>query len=145
MQLTLQRDPSRNGATLGKLFVEGASECETLEDEVRAGDIFQVKVAGRTAIPADEYRVTITHSARFNKDLPLLLDVPNFSGVRIHSGNTEADTEGCILVGRTRQDHTIGESRLALEALLPKIQAALAAGETCSITIRDAEAEPALT
>ena len=76
---------------IGKRFF-----CNTLEDPVRLDGI---KIQGQTAIPAGKYKIIINWSNRFNRMMPLVVDVPNFDGIRIHAGNTEKDTEGCILVG----------------------------------------------
>ena len=128
MQLErLQLDPD---VTIGALSVDGAFECWSLEDAVRP-----VKVAGETAIPAGRYTVDITLSPRFQRDLPLLLSVPGFMGVRIHPGNTAADTEGCILVGQDRMGKSIGRSRLAFDALFRKLQAAKLRGESITLDI----------
>lgn len=132
--LTLQRDPSANGATTGELLVDGQHECWTCEDVVRpAGE----KVPGATAIPAGRYAVVVNLSPRFGVRMPLLVDVPGFEGIRIHPGNTAADTEGCILVGQGRMSAGVSASRAAYAALLPKIEAGLAAGEVW-IEVRDA-------
>ena len=88
----------------------------------------------QTAIPLGRYRLSITPSARFKEDLPLLADVPGFEGIRIHAGNTHEDTEGCLLVGQMLTglalgpSFTVGNSRRALNALLPKLKAGLVAG-----------------
>ncbi len=82
--------------TIGKLYIDGVYFCDTLEDTVRPAG---VKIAGKTAIPAGTYRVKKTMSPRFKKVLPEILNVPNYTGVRIHAGNTAADTEGCVLLG----------------------------------------------
>ena len=119
--------------TIGALFVNGQFDCYTLEDQIRTGP----KVPGQTAIGAGIYKVTITHSTRFNKPLPLLHDVKHFTGIRIHAGNTVADTEGCILVGRRRTDSSVLESRAAMTALQTKISAALRAGGAVSIQVHD--------
>lgn len=137
MEIEVKRRWADSDATIGELAVDGSIECYTLEDEVREGDIFQVKVQGATAIPAGRYQVIVTRSARFGRDLPLLLNVPNFEGIRIHPGNTAANTEGCLLVGMKRGPACVEDSRTAFDALFPKIQAALAAGEPCWITIED--------
>ena len=121
MNLKLIRGPSEGGATIGDLYVNGLRECFTLEDEVRAPG---VKIPGRTAIPAGTYGVTITWSPRFSRLLPLLLDVPGFTGVRIHPGNGQEDTEGCILVGLDRTDTRILNSRVAFERLYAKLHGA---------------------
>lgn len=81
--------------TIGKLYIDGDYFCDTLEDTVRAG----AKIAGKTAIPAGTYKVRKTMSPRFKTVLPEILNVPNFTGVRIHSGNTAKDTDGCLLLG----------------------------------------------
>ena len=130
MKLRLERRPSAFGATIGELFVDSVPECFTCEDVVR-----EVKIHGETAIPAGTYNVVITPSNRFKRDLPLLEDVPGFAGIRIHPGNTAADTEGCILPGRTHTDRTVGESKAAFNALFAKIQQALQDGDEITIEI----------
>lgn len=133
MQLKLTRAQFEPTCTIGRLYVDGVNECWTLEDQVRPTGA--PKVFGQTAIPAGTYGVVITHSPHFGRDLPLLLNVPGFEGVRIHPGNTAADTEGCILVGMDRLADSIGRSRIAFDALFPKIVAALSRGETVSIEV----------
>lgn len=135
MELTLTRDICGAACTLGRLDVDGGFECYTIEDVVRpAGE----KVHGQTAIPAGRYRIVITQSPRFHRPLPLLLDVPNFEGVRIHPGNTAADTEGCILPGKSRSDDAVFESRAAFTPLFEKIESAIAAGDEVWIEVRNA-------
>ena len=125
MNLSLLRDVLTPEFTLGRLSVDGTEECYTVEDAVRDGP----KIPGKTAIPAGHYKVIITYSPRFKRSLPLLVAVPGFDGVRIHPGNTAADTEGCILPGRIRTQDGVGESRLAFDALYPQLVEALDAGE----------------
>ena len=121
MEMELTRIISTPKSTLGELKVDGTWQCWTLEDPVRDGS----KIPGQTAIPYGKYEVVVTFSQRFQRLLPLLLKVPGFEGIRIHPGNTAVDTEGCILVGRTRiSDDMIGESKLAFAALFPIIQSA---------------------
>ena len=119
---------------LGKLFINEQFECFTLEDITRP-----TKVFGETAIPSGTYPVVITHSNHFGFDLPLLLNVPNYEGIRIHSGNVAKDTEGCILVGASRSIDFIGQSRIAFKKLFEKIRVALDKGEKVTITIKDKE------
>jgi hypothetical protein len=119
MNLKIERTTFTGRSTIGELSVDGAFECFTLEDMVRP-----VKVPGMTAIPEGVYVVTVSFSARFQRLLPDVHDVPNFTGVRIHSGNTDADTEGCILVGQTTAPDFVGESRAAFNKLFARIQAA---------------------
>ena len=121
MNLLLTRNPSYLTCTIGNLYVDGAFECATLEDAVReiAGvPVARWKVKGKTAIPAGTYTVQLTFSNRFQKVMPQLLDVPGFEGVRIHPGNTAADTEGCLLPGVVRHGEAVRESRIAYVHLL---------------------------
>lgn len=132
MILRLNRIKHDPNFTIGELYVDGKWECFTLEDTVRP---LGEKVYGKTAIPVGQYRVTVNVSNRFKRLLPILHQVPQFEGVRIHPGNRPEDTEGCILVGRSKGKDAIYESRLAFNALLPKIQAALAKGESVWLEI----------
>lgn len=131
MKLTVKRLELTAASTVGRLAVDGADFCWTLEDTVRTG----AKVHGKTAIPAGRYSILLTMSPRFKRVLPLLLDVPGFEGVRIHPGNTAEDTEGCILVGFGHAPDQIQQSRLAFDALFQKLEAASKAGELLSIEI----------
>jgi hypothetical protein len=115
--LRLQRRIFTDKSTIGELYLKEERLCTTLEDTVR-----KQKVPGKTAIPAGQYEIVISWSDRFQRKLPLLLNVPFFTGIRIHSGNTEKDTLGCILVGLTSMDDFIGHSKEALDFILPKIE-----------------------
>lgn len=94
--------------TIGKMYIDGDYFCDTLEDRVRdinkngKFDNGEVKVAGETAIPYGRYQVVVTMSPRFKRELPRLLNVPNFEGILIHRGNTDKDSSGCILVGENK-------------------------------------------
>jgi len=122
LNIELRRKIFTSQSTIGELLLDGRFECFTLEDRVRPPG---AKVPGLTAIPEGTYEVVITLSQRFKRDLPLLLNVPNFEGIRIHTGNTAFDTEGCILVGATREENMILSSRIAFNFLFPKMQSAL--------------------
>ena len=134
MELVLTRDAFLPTRTLGKLYADNVFECFTCEDKYRTPS--EAKVPGETAIPKGRYKVVITLSNRFKRELPLLLNVPNYDGVRIHSGNTEADTEGCILCGSTRNDSGVFSSRIATNNLILKIRNAINSGKEVWITIR---------
>lgn len=134
MRLNLERFQCGATCTIGKLFVDGVFECYTCEDVVREDG---VKVFGETAIPEGEYNVIITYSNRFKVDMPLLQNVPNFEGIRIHTGNTAADTHGCLLVGQHVAPDGVSASRLAYATLYPKIKAALDAGDKVTVKIED--------
>lgn len=126
MKLTLVREPNKY-FTLGKLYIDDVLFCHTVEDKDRLSEGLP-KVFGETAIPKGTYKVIINKSNTFSKMagtdvfLPLLLNVPGFEGVRIHSGNTAADTEGCIIVGLTRTDIGVGMSRIAMQKLMDKLR-----------------------
>jgi len=138
MKLLLKREPSEGDHTFGQLFVDGAYQCETLEDVIRevSGEPVEAwKIVGKTAIPAGTYAVTISFSPHFQCNMPLINAVPGFAGVRIHPGNTSADTEGCVLVGDTRQSDSIGESRAAFESLYQELNAEIESGGAVSLTI----------
>jgi hypothetical protein len=133
VKLTLERLQLGPDFCIGSLAVDGVFECWTLEDQVRGPG---VKVPGKTAIPWGEYNVIITWSVRFGKFMPLICDVPNFDGIRIHCGNSAADTHGCILVGATRHGNgTLSRSRDAFNELFPKLQTALDSGDAITIEI----------
>jgi hypothetical protein len=119
MKIEVKRLHRTENSTIGELLIDGVWECYTLEDKER-----DVKIKSETAIPRGTYKVIINQSNRFKRLLPLLLNVPNFEGVRIHSGNTNHNTEGCILVGRTRSKDFIGQSRKAFDSLFAKMQKA---------------------
>lgn len=125
MKLELRRIKLTEHGTTGELYVDGVFECFTLEDTRRAPG--EPKVPGKTAIPEGNYFVIVNKSPRFGVDMPLVLGVRDFSGVRFHPGNHPSDTEGCILVGRqvsTKVQDEILESRPAYEQLFKKLQAA---------------------
>lgn len=139
MRLTVERDRYNKKQTMGRLSVDGKFVCYTLEDPVRERPntpVDQWKVHGDTAIPVGVYRVVVSLSSRFQKFLPELLNVPGYRGVRMHSGNTEADTEGCILLGDVRFLTYIGSSRTAVARVQGMIEAALSKGDAVEIEIR---------
>ena len=138
MFIELRRTDKFGHSTLGELYVNEAFQCYVCEDAVReviGQPVFRWKIKGETAIPVGTYQVIITMSNRFKKLLPEILNVPGYSGVRIHSGNTHHDTEGCLLVGEVKRQYSVGSSRVAMALLQPKIQQALDNKETVSIKI----------
>jgi len=132
MELELTRSVKTNKSTIGELTVNGVFECFILEDKERGlrkdmpiSELIVMKIKTRTAIPTGRYEIVVSFSDKFQKMLPLLLDVPAFAGIRIHPGNTDANTEGCLLPGKTKSPDMIGSSRVAFTALFDKIKAAL--------------------
>lgn len=108
MKLRLIRSYFTELSTVGELYANDTFICYTLEDRIR-----EVKIPNETAIPAGVYPVEITWSNKFGQLMPLVSNVPNFSGIRIHWGNTAADTSGCLLLGLERQENRILRSREA--------------------------------
>jgi hypothetical protein len=135
MKIDVTRFSHTDTTTLGRLAIEGQFECYTLEDMVRPPGLR--KVWGRTAIPPGRYEVALTYSTRFHEHMPELLDVPNYKGIRIHSGNTAADTAGCLLTGTAIAPNRerIFNSWRAYHTLLLKLEAALDRGEDIWLTI----------
>jgi hypothetical protein len=109
----LTRVQLEHDVTIGELSIGGKHICWTCEDAER-----EVKVKGHTAIPRGRYKIVRTFSPRFKVTMPLLVDVPNFEGVRIHPGNDADDTEGCILPGFERRAKGVGSSQLAYREIL---------------------------
>jgi len=121
--MTIEREWFTDKSTEGRLMFDGVFFCFTLEDTCR-----RQKVHGSTAIPSGRYEIVLDYSTRFKKIMPHLLNVPKFEGIRIHSGNTSVDTDGCILVGMKRGLDVIYESRRACELVMNEIEARLKKG-----------------
>lgn len=113
----------------GKRFGDGTHYCSCLEDRDRGlrqdMDISVIRYMKKphvTAIPSGKYRVEITYSPKFKKNLPLLLNVKGFEGIRMHSGNTENDTDGCLLFGWNGQKGKVLNSKYWCNLLFSKIE-----------------------
>lgn len=129
MKLLLRRKYKAETYTIGDLSIDGRLFCHTIEDTVRdlparcpdtpAGRSCRCreKAYARTAIPAGTYRITMQYSPRFRRVLPCLHGVPHFLGILIHSGNTEKDSAGCIIVGKNTLKGRVTESRKTSDAL----------------------------
>lgn len=129
MTVELQRERTSPAGTFGRLAVNGVFLAFTLEpgdDEVHG------------PIPAGAYHVEITTSVRFQRRLPLVVSVPGRSGIRVHPGNVERDTAGCILLGYGRTADSLHESAAACTAFQHLIAHPLASGEIVPFVVRDA-------
>jgi hypothetical protein len=151
MELTLKRIALRDTYTIGKLYINGEYECDTLEDTVRdlnkngVFDNGEQKVYGKTAIPYGTYEVTMNvQSPKFSKKsayswcngyLPRLLNVPSFDGILIHGGNTPEDTYGCILVGQNKVVGKVINSMDSLKKLCTTLKVASLNKEKITIKI----------
>ena len=105
MNLTLKRLNLTPNYTEGELYVNNVYFCKTLEDANRdlnkngQFDNSEKKVYGETCIPYGKYKVILSYSPKFKRELPEILEVPDFQGIRIHRGNKISDTLGCVLCG----------------------------------------------
>lgn len=122
IELLLKREILTDTYTEGKLYINGEYFCDTIEDKVRVLNNKEDKVYGKTAIPYGEYIVKLTYSNKMKRILPILLDVPYFTGIRIHSGNTAEDSLGCILVGVKLKDGYIIKSKDTEKKLLDRLK-----------------------
>ena len=129
MKLELIRNTRSSESTIGDLLIDGQFFCYALEDfdrglnsSMNLAEITQKKVYAKTAIPKGTYKVVITFSPRFKQYMPLLLNVKGFQGIRIHSGNTAAHTEGCLIVGMTKSTNFVGQSKIAYSRLMAKLK-----------------------
>ncbi len=135
MKLTLKRIALRPTYTIGKLYIDDAYFCDTLEDTVRdtnkSGkfDNGEQKIKGKTAIPYGTYEIKWTYSPRFKKYTPQLMNVPSFEGIRVHAGNTSADTEGCLILGENKQVGKVLNSRATINKFYPIIKKACSNGK----------------
>ena len=118
MNIVIKRIFCGENYSIGRLFLDGKYFCDTLEDTVRPAG---VKVPGQTAVPAGTYGLKLNKSPRFGRVIPLLVEVPGFTGVRIHAGNCAADTEGCILVGFNQIKGRLVVSRATEKRLCEKL------------------------
>ena len=140
MKITIVRDTFGATFTKGKLSIDGTYFCHTIEDIDRKLEVSGCgsKVQNITCIPRGNYQVIIDYSQHFEKDMLHILNVPCFDGVRIHSGNDSADTEGCVIVGYDDSTPTkdwIANSRPAANDLQVRINAAIVAGHTIELEI----------
>jgi len=124
MHITVQRETLKDDRTLGSLAINGVHFAWTLEDAVRP-----VKIQNHTAIPPGVYEVVVNYSNRFGRQLPMLLNVPDFTFIRIHGGNGPENTEGCILVGKERDDERIWNCSGAVSELTFRIRNATTTGK----------------
>lgn len=141
MKLLLERKWPKSTYTIGRLYVDGELFCNTLEDrvaDINKNGVFdgdEKKIYSETAIPYGTYKVVYEWSPRFGRNLPRLLNVPSFSGILIHSGNTAKDSSGCILVGLNKQVGRLEQSRYYSDLLNRKIKNAQKRGEGITIEI----------
>lgn len=141
MELLLERKYIKPEYCIGRLYINGEFFCNTLEDTIRdinkngTFDCGEFKISGHTAIPYGTYEVQVTYSPKFKRELPLLLDVPNFTGIRIHRGNTKEDSSGCILVGENTKKGMVLNSTKYEEELTKLLKNTQSKKEKIIVTI----------
>lgn len=135
MKITLTREVFADKFTLGRMYINGRQFGFTCEDKDRKMEDGNEKIYGKTAIPRGKYRVVLTFSHRFNRIMPELLGVKGFEGIRIHGGNTEADTEGCVLLGKNRIQNGCANCAEINKSLIALIEEAEDHGEEVWITV----------
>ncbi len=137
MKITVTRNRFTDISTIGDMEIDGEFECVVLEDKDRRLEDGGEKIKGSTAISRGIYKVTIDKSVRFGKFMPHIIDVPGFEGIRIHSGNSAADTSGCLLTGMDiAGPDAVSRSRMAYEAFFKKLQVAIDEDEEVTIEIK---------
>lgn len=122
MKLEVKRRFKGPEYTIGSFYIDGEYFCDTLEDVVRDLRSAEDKVYGKTAIPAGTYKISVEYSPRFKRKLPFLHDVPYFTGILIHRGNTAKDTHGCILLGENKVKGKVINSTKYEVALMEKLK-----------------------
>ena len=136
MKIEVNRIFKASNYTIGELSVDNNYVCDTLEDKVRVDG---EKVYAETAIPTGTHTLVLSYSNRFKKVMPEILNVPNFSGIRIHCGNSSKDTEGCLLVGKWdgKTENWISDSKNSYNKLYPLLEEAFNKKKNITITIKD--------
>lgn len=143
MTIRIDRQWKKAEYTISRVYVNGRYYgCNALEDTDRGllqamqiAEIQKRKIKGKTAIPRGYYDVKITWSEKYQRNMPLVVDVPGFSGIRLHSGNSAKDTEGCILFGKNDKVGWISDSRYWTDKIYRLINTALAKGEKITLIV----------
>lgn len=143
MTIRIDRKWKKAEYTISKVYINGSYlGCNALEDTDRGllqsmqiTELQRRKVKGKTAIPRGYYDIRVTYSPKYKRNMPLVVDVPAFSGVRLHSGNSAKDTEGCILFGKNDKVGWISDSRYWTDKIYRLIDAALKKGEKVTLIV----------
>ena len=131
MNIVIKRLVFNKDNCIGEMWVDGVFFAHTLEDKVRVLHTTADKVKNATAIPYGTYTCKLTYSPRFKRELPELFDVPYFSKIRIHGGNTASDSEGCILIGEHTDRVKIWQCGAKVNSLVKMLR--IAGG--CSVSV----------
>lgn len=144
MKIRIKRIFKGDDYTIGCMYINDSFFCNTLEDKVR-NIPKEVKVFGKTAIPAGTYEIDMNSvspkfknrswAKKYKGIVPRLKNVPYFNGVLIHPGNTAGDTDGCILVGENSSVGKVLNSQKYWFILMDKLIKARDCGEKITIEI----------
>jgi|SRR5579864_3218352 len=140
MELRINRFRTGGKSTLGRFFVNGDTFCDTLE---RAVHPVGFPEGYKSCIPARTYKVTIDFSNRFQKLMPHILEldgseVNGYTGIRIHCGDTDKDTEGCVIVAdNIVNDDFVNQSKAAFGRLFPVLKNAFDQGEEITLLVHE--------
>lgn len=139
MEVKIERKWCKDTYTIGRVYIDGQFFCNSMEDKDRGlydymnvGEIGILKVYGETAIPRGRYKVLMTYSAKYKRQMPQVMNVKGFTGIRIHSGNTAKDSLGCILLGDNDKTGWISNSRKRCAEFEERLKAA---GYSCDLEI----------
>ena len=138
MEIKVIRNILTSEYTVGKLYIDGIYICDTIEDRYREIKKKEDKIYGVTAIPCGRYPVVLDFSSKYSKIMPHILDVPYFSGIRLHPGNSDEDSLGCLIVGEFVPGVAGGwvkNSRIAYDKVFAKLKGASDKSERIFITI----------
>lgn len=145
MNITIYRRWPKDDYTISEVYIDSKKQpYSCLEDtdrgltqDMKPAEIAKRKIKGQTAIPRGTYRCIDTYSPKYGRKMPLLADVPGFEGIRIHAGNSNMDTEGCLIFGKNDKVGWISNSRYYTGQLTTQLREAWAKGETVTINITD--------
>jgi len=143
MRLTLRRETFTDRSATGRLLVDGVFFCYTLEDPDRRLELHQDrKIPGETAIPRGVYKLVVDWSPRFKQNMPHILGVPGYDGVRMHWGNKPENTDGCPLVGDALLTDWISHSRATYAKLVSMLEKAQGEGKEITIEVTGPDDRP---
>jgi hypothetical protein len=146
LELEIFRKYKLSTYTIGRFTVDGGYKCDTIEDPIRDlndynhdndfDDSGEGKIYGKTAIPCGRYRVLFTYSMKLKRSLPILQNVPGFTGIRIHGGKNADWSEGCPLVGENKIKGGLVNYKYWETVISNLIRDAINRGEQVWITIK---------
>jgi len=151
MEILIERAYKKADYTIGRFFINGERICETIEDkdrgltqDMKEEDIRRRKVYGQTAIPTGRYVVGFTYSPKFSQcsyaqgggKIPLIYGVKGFNSIRMHSGNSAKDSEGCVILGENKAVGMVLNSAKTCEKVFARMYESYLRNEPIFLTIR---------